>query len=203
MQLFTGHLLQGQIGLFSSLAPAGRQLLQGNTVICVHGASESTEKDRKMKKFFIKITSMLFKKKPQFNLAEKVNSCESTYFPLQEKNSVPGTRWIRPRSLDIYSFDMEESDSERLEMSHEKKKEMSHESECSESWERRERGGRVSYSVCRFPCIKMSMLRKGGWELTQLVQRGSVAEAGGQVYCFSQSSAEARKAFPRLKSEWL
>lgn len=90
---------------------------------------------------------------------------------------------------------MEESDSERLEMSHE--------SECSESWERRERGGRVSYSVRRFPCIKMSMPRKGGWELTQLVQRGSVAETGGQVYCFSQSSAEARKAFPRLKSEWL
>lgn len=148
-----------------------------------------------MKKFFIKITSMLFlKKKPQFNLAEKVHSCESTHFPLQEKTSVPGTRWIRPRSLDIYSFDMEESDSERLEMNHE--------SECSESWERRERGGRV-YSVCRFPCIKTSVPRKGGWELTQLVQRGSVAEAGGQVYCFSQSSVEARKAFPRLKSEWL
>lgn len=90
---------------------------------------------------------------------------------------------------------MEESDRERLEMSHE--------SECSESWEQRERGGRVSYSVCRFPCVEMSMPRKGGWELTRPVQRGSVAEARGQVDCFSQSSAEARKAFPRLKSEWL
>lgn len=80
---------------------------------------------------------------------------------------------------------------------------MSHESECSKSWEQRERGGRVSYSVCRFPCVEMSMPRKGGWELIRPVQRGSVAEARGQVDCFSQSSAEARKAFPRLKSEWL
>lgn len=88
---------------------------------------------------------------------------------------------------------MEEADRERLEMSHE--------SECSEPWGPRERGGRVCYSVCRLPCVEMSVPRKGGWGLTRLVQRGSVVEAGGQVDCFSQLSAEARKAFPRLKSE--
>lgn len=60
---------------------------------------------------------------------------------------------------------------------------MSHESECSESWQQREREAGCLIPVCRFPCVEMSMPRKGGW-MTDSAE-GPVAEARGEVDCFS------------------
>lgn len=68
------------------------------------------------------------------------------------------------------------------------------------------RGGRERrrrlYSACWFPHIDESVLPEGGGSGLDLGLEGSFAEAAS-LYRSPQLSAEARKEFPKLKSEWL
>lgn len=70
------------------------------------------------------------------------------------------------------------------------------------------RGGRERrrrlYSACWFPHIDESVLPEGGGSGLGLGREGSFAEAAAYaLYRSPQLSAEARKEFPKPKSEWL